>query len=589
MYFGDELKCSYDFCHSKDSETKPASTQELLLTGIYWPGMASTGIANLIGSQPPSRKGIKRRTLLLRRLLLPTSTFSQPSPQKLALKTLLIFALKLQFRKSSRSTQPPYATPHQAAQFGKGARLLQRLRLKKEKANVSSVYIRLVMGEDAVETDTAAHTATFSFGSHVPLRRMVPHCGQPVYNVVPRSAEALIPLYPSGSLSNSPSLYQDSSRPRQHHGISKFFGLRSQTLRLPTGLSLPAPQTLVNRSQLHTSGTPRPSRILRPIGHRRTRSSSPCVLCGAPAPSPPHAASGVSLESDFTVLEIPSAFVPVLEDVKIDEPAREITTETAVAVKVDVPLGGCTSQNGGIRDSDRAGKRRRPQGRRWTGQFKQTWQRQEQTRRCRQKHKRSSYPRKFHLLPDPLLPPVNAGAPGIKVRKGPARKRGPTDIIQELTEVIARRKTAGTIRPPQQDPPPPPPLPPIPRTLNSALRPWRSTPKEKENGKPEPKVTPRPQRSSPNSKKATKEADAKVAGLKTWRRPSPMKAKKMVEPEEEGELFKMFRDREAGGRRLPLGVNINVADGSVSTDPQAAQIRRIVVPRSSRPRYLQKT
>jgi hypothetical protein len=135
-------------------------------------------------------------------------------------------------------------------------------------------------------------------------------------------------------------------------------------LRLPTGLSLPAPQPLVNRSQLHTSGMPRPSRILRPIGHRRTRSSSPrstCVLCRAPAPSPPHAASGVSLQSDSTVLEIQSALVPVLEDVKVDEPAREITTETAVAltVKVDVPLGGCTSRNGGICDSDRAGKRRR--------------------------------------------------------------------------------------------------------------------------------------------------------------------------------------------------------------------------------------
>jgi hypothetical protein len=86
---------------------------------------------------------------------------------------------------------------------------------------------------------------------------------------------------------------------------SSVSGLRP--LRLPTGLSLPAPQPLVNSSQLHTSGTPRPSRILRPIGHRRTRSSSPrstCVLCGARAPSPPHAASGspcsrISLCSKF--------------------------------------------------------------------------------------------------------------------------------------------------------------------------------------------------------------------------------------------------------------------------------------------------
>jgi hypothetical protein len=63
-----------------------------------------------------------------------------------------------------------------------------------------------------------------------------------------------------------------------------------------------------------------------------------------------------------------------------------------------------------------------------------------------------------------------------------------------------------------------------------------------------------------------------------------MKAKKMVEPEEEGELFKVFRDREAGSRCFPLGVNSNVAGGPASTDPQAARnIRRIVV------RYLQET
>ncbi|KAJ7864813.1 hypothetical protein B0H14DRAFT_3602198 [Mycena olivaceomarginata] len=313
------------------------------------------------------------------------------------------------------------------------------------------------------------------------------HGGRPVYNVVPHSAEALIPLHPSGSLSNSPSLYQDSSRPRQHHGILKLFGLRSQT---PAPLPAPAHWVVTSSS----STTP----------------------------------SGVTLQSDFTVLEIPSAFVPVLEDVKVDELAREVTTETAVAVKVDVPLGGCTSRNGGNRDSDRAGKRRRP------------------------KHKRRPYPRKFHLLPDslphllrhrphPSMPPL----PASRLERARAE-------AGELTEVIVCPKTAGTIRPPRQDPPPPPPLPPV------TLRPWRS---------------------SPNSKKATKEADAKVATLKTWRRPSPMKAKKMVEPEEEGELFKMFRDRKAGGRRLPLGVNSNVAGGSASTDPQAARkIRRIVVP-----------
>jgi hypothetical protein len=209
--------------------------------------MASTSIANLIGSQPP-KKGIKW-TLLLHRLLLPTSTFSQPSPQKLALKTSLMFLLKvcgsLRFTFSADlriavvqkvvSFPLPGLRPLllvysqlQAAQVRKVNRLLQRLRLKKKgKANVSSVYI-LVTGEDAMETDTA-HTATSSFGSHVPLRRMVPHRGRPVYNVVPRSVEALIPLHPSGSLSNSPSLYQDSPRPRQHHGISKFFGLRLQT------------------------------------------------------------------------------------------------------------------------------------------------------------------------------------------------------------------------------------------------------------------------------------------------------------------------------------------------------------------------
>ncbi|KAJ7342607.1 hypothetical protein DFH08DRAFT_1012369 [Mycena albidolilacea] len=121
---------------------------------------------------------------------------------------------------------------------------------------------------------------------------------------------------------------------------------------------------------------------------------------------------------------------------------------------------------------------------------------------------------------------------------------------------------------------------------STLLRPWK-----KENVQSEPKASPWSWNHTPKAnEKVHKKADAtkvaatsrirtkaeqmeneepefKAAAVKNWRRPSP-KVKKMMEPKEEGELVKLFRQqKETGGRRVPLGaVDTNVAGSSASTD-----------------------
>ncbi|KAJ7311493.1 hypothetical protein DFH08DRAFT_1087853 [Mycena albidolilacea] len=509
----------------------------------------------------------------------------------------------------------------QAAQVGKGTRLLQRLRLKKKNTvNVSSVYI-LVTGEDALETDTAAHTPSPSLWPPAPLRRMVPRNPLTVddrdtmrSSSPPRRLSSLF-IHPVIFIFRTVPVFTKTPRVLGNPMASpNSAGSGLRPLRLSTGLAPSTPQPPVHRSPLYTTRPPRPSRIPRFVGHHRSRTSSPrstCALCGARAPSsPPRAVSGVSYGSDVTAVDVSPA-LDALANTKVDEPALEGTMEKTGEVNVE----------------DLCPSAVRP---RRTAEVLIQTEQEEQTPRptvdmaiqtkelsmvemgVQTEPQEEPIPAQIVSPtgpplpppPPPPPPPVKVAAPGIKIGKGPAVRKRPTDVIKELTDVIARRTKDGTIRPPRQVPPTTTASTSStncsPSTLKSTLRPW----KEKENAQSELKAAPWSWNPSPKAKdKVNKKADttkvaatsrtrmkaretendeseAKAAAVKNWRRSSP-KANKMAEPKEEGELVKLFRQQKgAGGRRVPLGaVDTNVASSSASTYKQGARWpKKIFVP-----------
>ncbi|KAJ7311555.1 hypothetical protein DFH08DRAFT_822663 [Mycena albidolilacea] len=496
-------------------------------------------------------------------LLSKTLAFSKP-PSRIGLKPLSIVD---ELQKAAQANR------HQ-----KGTRLLSRLRPKK-KENIDSVSTDVLATKDI---DAA------------PLRRMVARHPLTIDHTIERTPFAprkLRTVNLRRALNNT-TAYRSPSAPRFDPCACSSCShlVHKSRLRLPC---------FVTPSK--TPKTPKPSRILVYVRGRGTgfrHSTSPYAFCGACAPQTcPRVVFETATQADLLVPEISSTFAPVLLDVKVDKLAHEgmKTIKIVVLVKVDEPCSPAVVPRRmadlGIQtqlEEKEAIKHLifAPTPRSTVNSKVQTDAPARTQRHNWSRHLHNSHLHQAHL-PHLFIrcrpPPVKAAAPGTKVGKAPAAwKRGPSDLVKELNLLIARRKIDGTIRSPRQNPPTTTtsttttstsPTTRSPSTLKSALRPWRPAPKEKEkeNAQSEPKASLRPWRSSLNG---NRKADAKVATSKSWRRLLP-KAKKMMEPEDEGEL-----DREAGGRRLPLGVvNTNVGGGSAPTDPQSTlKIRRIVVP-----------